>query len=53
MEKEKCVWCGKETKYDKDSYIHLRYDYIEGVGQLCTDCARKLIYDKKEKEKLK
>jgi hypothetical protein len=38
MEKENCVICGKETPYPKDMNIEQRDNYIEGVGQLCTDC---------------
>ena len=43
-EKEKCVSCGKETKYSKDTHIDLRNYYVEGAGQLCDDCGKKL-YD--------
>lgn len=42
MEKDRCVLCGKETKFDKDLHIDLRTDYIGGIGQLCRTCAKKL-----------
>lgn len=31
--------CGKETQYDHSVDISLRYNYIEGAGQLCDECA--------------
>ena len=42
--KDKCVLCGIRTKYDKDTYIYNRVCYIEGVGQLCRSCYKRL-YD--------
>lgn len=39
MAKDKCVMCGKETKYDETTHIDFRSNYIEGAGQLCNDCA--------------
>lgn len=42
--KEKCVSCGKETIYTIDTHIDLRKNYVEGAGQLCDDCGKK-IYD--------
>jgi len=41
-EKEKCVSCGKETDVFKDTHIDLRKYYVEGAGQLCDDCGKKL-----------
>lgn len=38
MEKDKCVLCGKETPYTKETHIDYRSGYIEGAGQLCNDC---------------
>ena len=35
---DKCVLCGTTTDYLKDTPITERNHYIEGVGQLCTDC---------------
>ena len=37
-EKDKCVSCGEETRYDKLEHIDFRDFYIEGVGQLCARC---------------
>lgn len=36
--KDKCVMCGKETKYDVDEHVDNRLYYIEGAGQLCEEC---------------
>jgi len=36
--KDKCIICNKETKYDVSKHIEERYGYIEGAGQLCTEC---------------
>ncbi len=38
MEYELCVLCGKTTNVEKNTPIHKRTGYIEGVGQLCRDC---------------
>lgn len=38
---EKCINCGTETPYDINDPIHLRFFYIEGVGQLCWKCYEK------------
>jgi len=40
--KEKCVICNKETKYDIDDHIGHRLFYVEGAGQLCSSCYKKL-----------
>jgi uncharacterized protein YlaI len=45
MGKDKCVLCGKETEYDKDTHIDERMWYIEGAGQLCEECWKR-IYEK-------
>ena len=37
-EKDRCVVCGKETEYAKDTHVDVRKNYIEGAGQLCPDC---------------
>ena len=42
---ELCVSCYKETPYDKDVDIDQRQHYVEGSGQLCSECWNKL-YDK-------
>jgi len=41
-ELEKCISCGKETKYSKDTPIDFRENYVEGAGQLCDGCANKI-----------
>jgi len=41
MSKEKCILCGKETLYDIETHIDFRVGYIEGAGQLCTECHNK------------
>jgi len=38
-EKDTCVLCGRETGHDKDEHINNRYNFIEGAGQLCQECA--------------
>jgi len=38
MQKEKCIICGKETTVDVSTHIDFRVGYIEGAGQLCTEC---------------
>ena len=37
-EKDKCVFCGKETNYLFSTPISQRVCYIEGAGQLCQKC---------------
>ena len=39
-EKDRCVLCGKETPYTKDTHIGNREHYIEGAGQLCETCGK-------------
>lgn len=34
-EKDKCVICGKESPYTKNTHIDLRIGYVEGGGQGC------------------
>lgn len=41
---EKCVVCKKQTNVPIDLHIDLRKNYVEGVGQLCDDCAKKIQY---------
>ena len=36
--KEKCVMCDKETPYNIETNIDMRIGYIEGAGQLCSNC---------------
>lgn len=35
---EHCVLCGNETPYTIYDEIDLRDNYIEGAGQLCSNC---------------
>jgi len=35
---EKCVICGADTQYRFNDHIDLRYNYVEGAGQLCSKC---------------
>lgn len=45
-EKEKCVICGKETPYKISDHIDMRENYVEGAGQLCSECFEET-YNKK------
>lgn len=38
MKKEICIVCGKETTVDVSTHVDFRIGYIEGAGQLCTEC---------------
>jgi hypothetical protein len=38
MAKDTCILCGIETVYDFETHIDNRIGYIEGAGQLCSDC---------------
>jgi len=38
MKKDKCIMCGKNSPYEYNVHIDLRVGYIEGAGQLCTNC---------------
>ncbi len=46
-ELEHCVICKKITIYPKNTHIDYRLYYIEGVGQMCTECYE-IIYDKND-----
>jgi len=41
MKTEECVVCGAKTPYTRETPIDERKDYIEGIGQLCSECAKK------------
>ena len=41
MAKDNCIVCGVETPYDYETHVDMRLGYIEGAGQLCSNC-----YDK-------
>ena len=47
MEKELCVRCGKQTPYDQSTPVTVRRYFVEGTGQLCPDCSRRL-YEREE-----
>jgi len=38
MTKDHCIVCGVETSYDSETHIDVRLGYIEGAGQLCSNC---------------
>lgn len=41
---DKCVICGKESPYSKNTHIDLRVGYVEGAGQSCwqpENCGKK------------
>ena len=40
--KVRCVYCRNETEYDTCTPVDQRYRYIDGVGQLCDKCFRKI-----------
>lgn len=42
VETEKCILCGAETNIPIDMPIDMRKNYVEGAGQLCDDCAKKV-----------
>ena len=42
VEMDECVSCGKETIYPKNMHIDYRYNYVEGSGQLCQECADRI-----------
>lgn len=39
---EICVLCGKQTHIQVNAPITARQGYIEGIGQLCTECNHKI-----------
>ena len=41
---EKCIRCGKPTPYHLNTPITPRRYFIEGSGQLCAECYRKLYF---------
>ena len=49
--KEKCVTCGKKTRYHIEDHIETRIGYIKGAGQFCSKCYD-VIYVKKTKPKI-
>ena len=47
---EKCVRCGKETAYQVSTPVDLRRWYVEGSGQLCETCWRKVYEHNRDRE---
>ena len=41
-EMEKCILCGKKTNVPKNLHIDFRDFYVEGAGQLCYECGKKI-----------
>ena len=39
---EKCIRCGRPTPYDIHTPIASRFYYIDGSGQLCEDCWKRV-----------
>jgi hypothetical protein len=35
---EKCVSCGRETGHSINDHVDSRKSYVEGAGQLCSQC---------------
>jgi len=35
---EKCINCGRETGYSINDHVDSRKTYVDGAGQLCSDC---------------
>lgn len=40
--KDKCMMCDNETDYTPDIHESDRIGYIEGLGQLCRNCYRRI-----------
>ena len=36
-EYDTCVMCGKKTPYLRSTHIDLRFNYVQGMGQICVD----------------
>lgn len=43
---ENCVFCSKDTKVLRCTPVDLRFNYVDGSGQLCDECFVR-IYDNK------
>ena len=42
QEKDRCVLCDEETEYTRNVPIDQRLYYVEGAGQLCGECYKKI-----------
>jgi len=40
--KERCVSCGNQTTVDTNTPVCYRDNYIDGAGQLCPSCFKRL-----------
>lgn len=47
---DKCIECGKDTGYSINDHIDSRKGYIEGAGQLCSECFLKIFKKVQEKD---
>jgi hypothetical protein len=41
MAKDICILCGNETSYEFETHVDMRVGYIDGAGQLCSNCYEK------------
>ena len=48
---ETCVLCGKNTGILRNAPLCNRVGYVEGCGQLCAECAKKIRNIESEKQK--
>ena len=39
--KDNCVICSIETQYDDTISVDFRFNYVDGIGQLCSNCYKK------------
>jgi recombinational DNA repair protein (RecF pathway) len=46
---EKCVSCGRETGYSINDHVDSRKTYVDGAGQLCSECFKE-VYKKVHKK---
>jgi recombinational DNA repair protein (RecF pathway) len=51
IEYEVCVGCGEVTNVPKNLIVQKREFYIEGAGQLCEKCGRRLKQENEPKRK--
>ena len=45
LNNDRCVSCNELTPYTKDTSIYVREFYVEGGGQLCKKCYKKIYND--------
>ena len=44
-EQDRCILCGEETGYTRNTPVDMREHYVDGAGQLCLECDA-LVYEK-------